>query len=108
MTSGNAIAILNVPDAFYDILDDLTYRYQSDDPRCLESHSGALFGTESKEDHEQEEDDDPLEPRSLVDDPVPELVNLDQLVLVLELPEIPLELLVLDGPHRIGIGDLDL
>lgn len=66
-----------------------------------------LRSTDRKEDQDQEDDDQPLEPRSLVDDPVPELVNLDQLVSVPEFGEIPLELLVLDGSDRIGIGDLD-
>ena len=67
-----------------------------------------LRSTDRKEYQDQEDYHGPLEPRSLVDDPVPELVNLDQVALVLELLEIPLELLVLDGPDRIGIGDLDL
>lgn len=55
-----------------------------------------LFATDGKEDQDQKEGHQPLETRSLVDDPVPELVNLDQLVSVLEFLEIPLELLVLD------------
>ena len=67
-----------------------------------------LRSTDRKEDQDQEENQEPLETRSLVDDPVPELVDLHQPVSVLQLPEILLELLVLDGPHRIGIGDLDL
>lgn len=86
---------LNHPVTFYDILEDLTYRYQSNDPRCLESHSGALVGTDRKEDQDQKDYHGPLEPRSLVDYPVPELVNFYQPVSVLEFLEILLELLVL-------------
>ena len=53
-----------------------------------------LRNTDGKEDQDQKEDHEPLEPRSLVDDPVPELVNFYQVTLVLQLLEILLELLI--------------